>query len=396
MKHFKRITCIIYVLVLTAFCVGATNNRFDITQSIKVATYDVKVEDNVVHLSNVLVDNGTTYVPLREICWELGYYANWEQDNWAVNIFPYESKKINVSPTTKLKDEGVIPDKETALTIGKAMLEKYAGKELEYENEEVVYKLDATYLENEEAWLVIQTFKFKNPLSGGGADYNYFPQIKLNKYTGKVLYINAPASEMEDETELVPFETNNLWGYKNVKGEVVVQPRYVSANQFSEGRGLVRKSSGQNGQYGFVDINGKEVIPCAFYAAYDFCDGAALVSLAENTDDSRFTYIDMNGERLFEKEFDLARNFSQGYAAVLKEGFAAPHPLGNTNQKWSYINKKGSYATELTFEEANDFKDGYAIVKNNGKYGAINDKFEIVVEYQYDKTEEVEKFLKEN
>lgn len=196
------------------------------------------------------------------------------------------------------------------------------------------------------------------------------------------------------EQKLIPFETNNIWGYKNAKGEVVVQPQYVSANQFSEGRGLVRKARGQNGQYGFVDISGKEVIPCSFYTAYDFCDGVALVSLAETTGDSRWTYIDMNGERLFEKEFVLARNFSQGYAAVLKEGSAAPTPLGNGNQKWSYINKEGAYVTELTFEEAYYFKDSYAVVKNNGKYGVINDKFEVVVDYQYDKTEEVKNVLK--
>ncbi len=191
MKYFKRITCVVSVLVFVVLFACAMNDQFDIAQRIKVATYDVKIENDVVNLSSVLVDNGTTYVPLRELCWELGYYANWEQENWAVNIFPYESKKINVSPTTKLKDEGVIPDKETALTVGKAILEKYAEKNLEYENEEAIYKLDATYLENEEAWLVIQIFTFKNPSSGGGADPNYFPQIKLNKHTGEVLYINV-------------------------------------------------------------------------------------------------------------------------------------------------------------------------------------------------------------
>ncbi|MBQ2743808.1 MAG: hypothetical protein IJF32_13535 [Oscillospiraceae bacterium] len=193
MKCFKCIILAICFLVLCcAIAIASDTSAFDTMKNFKAATYDIKLENEVISFKKpVLVEDGNTYVALRDICWALGYYADWEQRDWEVNIFPYRSKQIEVSPTTKLKDEGVIPDEETALAVGKVILEKYAEKELEYETDIMKYQLTASYLADEDAWLIIQTVKPKNPLGGGGEDINHRPQIKLDKMTGEVLYINT-------------------------------------------------------------------------------------------------------------------------------------------------------------------------------------------------------------
>lgn len=101
-----------------------------------------------------------------------------------------DDQKTLVSDKTAFRDEGVIPDEETALAVGKIILEKYAGKKMEYETDEKRYYLIATYFKETNTWCIMQWFDYKN---GGGwaASGIYLPYVKINKSTGEVLYINT-------------------------------------------------------------------------------------------------------------------------------------------------------------------------------------------------------------
>lgn len=195
----------------------------------------------------------------------------------------------------------------------------------------------------------------------------------------------------KDESVLHPFESNGLWGYMDQEGNQVVPPTYYEANEFSEGLALVKANSGENGQYGFIDETGIVVIDCSYAQASSFHNGAALVSLATRTDEDRWSYIDKQGNRLFDKEFVMAYDFSENYAVVLKEGYGFPvPPTVDIPKRWSYITKTGDYATELDFEEARAFDKGYAVVKNDGKWGLINTDFEFVLPCKYDSIEQLD------
>ena len=208
-----------------------------------------------------------------------------------------------------------------------------------------------------------------------GVDVNWHGERKL---------ITLDTPSIVEEERMHPFELEGLWGYINERWEVVLPPKYHWAEEFSEDLALVSKSSGSDGQYGFIDKAGNEVIPCIYYQAYSFNSGAALVSLATHTDEDRWSYIDTQGNRLFEKEFVLAHSFSENYAVVLKEGYGFPMPPAlDIPKKWSYIDKSGEFATELDFQEARGFDRGYAQVKNDGKWGVIDLEFNLVIPYQY-------------
>lgn len=195
----------------------------------------------------------------------------------------------------------------------------------------------------------------------------------------------------EKKADLHFFETPDYkYGFADENNNVVIEPIYSYAEEFSEKRALVCKNPNASGEFGFIDENGEEVIPCIYYNAESFRDGAAVVSLAENTDEGKYIYIDKEGNRLFDREFDAAWSFSEGYAVVLKEGRLFPRTKGSELPKWSYINKEGEYATELDFEDAGTFSNGYASVKNNGKWGIINRNFELVIPYKYDEIKIVE------
>lgn len=196
---------------------------------------------------------------------------------------------------------------------------------------------------------------------------------------------NNDCDENNGKNLLYPYEEDGMWGYKDKDGNVIVYPEYYEANEFSNGLGLVMTSKGQDGNYGYINNKGEIAIPCIYPYAENFSDGAALVNLSNSTDIDMWRYIDCDGNYLFNKTVELPHSFHNGYAVVLKEGNSYPTPANkNITKKWSYINKNGEFATEMIFEEAGDFCNGIAPVKNNGKWGVIDNKFNIIVDYKYE------------
>jgi hypothetical protein len=70
-------------------------------------------------------------------------------------------------------------------------------------------------------------------------------------------------------------------------------------------------------------------------------------------------FIDRNGNKLFNQEFKKANSFSKGLAPVFN-GF-----------KWGYINTKGVLVIDYIFEDASDFLNNLARVKYNDLWGLL-------------------------
>jgi hypothetical protein len=60
--------------------------------------------------------------------------------------------------------------------------------------------------------------------------------------------------------DLIPFEEDKLWGYKDSHGSVRIDPQYDYATKFLFGYGVVLK----NDSVGAIDKNGKVVIPIQY------------------------------------------------------------------------------------------------------------------------------------
>ena len=65
-------------------------------------------------------------------------------------------------------------------------------------------------------------------------------------------------------------------------------------------------------------------------------------------------------------------SFSEGLSAVKK------------NEKWGYINKKGKVVIQFKYDEVYNFFEGLAIVKIKNKYGIIDKKGKVVIPIKYD------------
>lgn len=53
------------------------------------------------------------------------------------------------------------------------------------------------------------------------------------------------------------------------------------------------------------------------------------------------------------------------------------------NGKWGFVNNNNKVIIEPQYDEAKSFSGGLAAVKMNGKWGFINDEGRIVIDYQF-------------
>ena len=136
---------------------------------------------------------------------------------------------------------------------------------------------------------------------------------------------------------LYPIKKDGRWGYLNNKLEIVLPPRFLHAEDFSEG--LAAVSDNVTDAAG----NSQELYGC----------------------------IDSAGKLIVDYKYDKIYSFSEGLAAVMKDG------------KYGYIDKKGVEVVPLVYEDGSSFSEGLAVVKSNGKNGFIDKNGKMVIEPRF-------------
>jgi len=129
---------------------------------------------------------------------------------------------------------------------------------------------------------------------------------------------------------LYPFQEDRLWGYKDDFGNVVIEPQFRGARDFSEGLAFVVIGYPEIVQRGFIDLTGELVIPFPLgrLDIGDFSEGFAHVNKREwdfererpNVDSTfgPYVFIDRTGQNAFGREFREVRPFDEnGYALVI-------------------------------------------------------------------------------
>ncbi|OFX39327.1 MAG: hypothetical protein A2X08_04185 [Bacteroidetes bacterium GWA2_32_17] len=159
----------------------------------------------------------------------------------------------------------------------------------------------------------------------------------------------------------------NLYGFINKKGEIIINPQFKSAISFSEGLAVV--SDGE--KYGYIDKNGKYVINPQFDAAGDFKNGMAIISQG-----SMYGYIDKEGKIIINPQFKYALNFSVDNDIAL---------VWSSDGKAGFIDKEGKYLINPQFEKGTNFYGDIAFVRSADKWGIIDKEGKYIVNPQFDK-----------
>jgi hypothetical protein len=257
------------------------------------------------------------------------------------------------------------------------------------------------YINTEGSFIIKPQFTIANDFSEGLAEVWINNKHYYIDTVGKIMFETQfkNAGKFYSGMSRVYSNEGYTKGFINRKGELVIKPDYLYAEDFSEGMTNVSEkfldeagnttleSSGYKINKGFSEglaqVNLSNEVPAYIdkkgkialnlknlhvTSAYSFSDGMAVVSRSDN--DHKSGYINKNGRLIIPFLYVEAHGFSEGLASVKKD----------INGKWGYINKRGECVIKQRFTEVpfNGFQNGLAFVKENGKWGYINPHGEYV------------------
>ncbi|MFA7081437.1 MAG: WG repeat-containing protein [Bacteroidales bacterium] len=232
----------------------------------------------------------------------------------------------------------------------------------------------------------------------------------MNKITLKLLLIcsmfvfGISCSNSGDngqlDTSLIPVKSGDKWGYINKKGEYTINPQFEAADFFKNGLAMIKSL---DGKIGYISKDGKFTISAKYKEGTPFNDGLAFVvsdgdypTCIDKSDKVIFTlkqanyvfefseglamfedlkekfgFVDKLGKIVVNPQYEKARSFSEGYAAVCKE------------DKWGFIDKTGKVVIKPQFKSVNDFHSGRAAFSDGKQYGFIDIKGSYLVNPQF-------------
>jgi hypothetical protein len=169
---------------------------------------------------------------------------------------------------------------------------------------------------------------------------------------------------------LLPFEdqTTHLWGYRTSGGAVMIEPRFLIAEQFSHhGMAAVVDESG----WQYIDGQGSAVIrPFVFDNGPDpFHEGLARFKTGEH-----FGFFDERGRVIIAARFDFAAPFADGLAAFCQGCKARAEGEYHRYEGgvWGFIDKAGNVVITPKYAVAEAFAQGQARVMLDGRWVTIN------------------------
>jgi hypothetical protein len=166
-----------------------------------------------------------------------------------------------------------------------------------------------------------------------------------------------------------------LWGFIDTTGTCVIEPQFLRAYSFSNGRAAVEK----NGAFGYIDPDGEMVIKPQYANARRFGNGHAPV-LVEQSGEETWGYIDRSGEMVIEPQYANALPFSEGRAVVDADG-------DSFDNEYRFIDRSGKVVLEVPSSSiggALSFSGGLAPVKGVfDEWGYVDRDGETVLEHTY-------------
>lgn len=167
----------------------------------------------------------------------------------------------------------------------------------------------------------------------------------------------------------------NHWGFINLEGDWAVQPDYVQIREFDHDLAAVKKPEEGGWEFlsshwAFIDRIGQQVIgPSEISSLASFSEDLCAVIQNEKTG-----YMNKSGEVVIPYQFEFARNFSGGLAAITLV----------KNGKFGYIDAHGRTIIAPQYYTAGSFVEGSAIVgieKDVGPWHLIDSQGKVLADF---------------
>jgi hypothetical protein len=154
---------------------------------------------------------------------------------------------------------------------------------------------------------------------------------------------------------------DGLCGFINLSGGLEVPLRYTRIRSYHEGLAAFARPNPSGGPdaVGYLDRRGRETFTDQsgrITVLGDFYDGLARFKTA----DDKWGYLGRNFRPRIDAQFDDARDFTNGVAAV------------RVGEKWGFIDKTGKLAIQPVYDAADDMDDPLAMVTQDKLVGYVN------------------------
>lgn len=214
---------------------------------------------------------------------------------------------------------------------------------------------------------------------------------------------------------------NGKYGFMNTTGKVVIPAKYIRVwyPDFSEGLAFVSEEQASNEDFIWICIDtlGKKVfdVEKKCYPEESFSEGYAVIS---NWVSGNYWFINKEGKNAFDNKFGYACKFTNGLARVSDEkfGFSSSYFINKLGEYVNYLPIGGSvfdngisycYSQLIdtlgnvlidNIDEWTGASDEFLKVRRNDKWGFIDRKGNIIIDFQYeqDRRKEFDKFLNLN
>jgi hypothetical protein len=205
-------------------------------------------------------------------------------------------------------------------------------------------------------------------------DMNTITDIPYN--TEGIEYVSEIAREIGDNG-LFPIKDyeSGLWGYMDINGNMVIEPKYKDAERFINGRAVV----GKYGEKGVIDSEGNYKIEPIFDDISLLKNGIAFAVREESDECGLFIDVDGNilpGEGTFAKDFRefLYDEFDNDFFPVKD---SATNLIG-------FVDENIDYKIAPKYYDARNFTHGMAPVKDEyGRWGYVDTTGKEVIPCQF-------------
>ncbi len=157
---------------------------------------------------------------------------------------------------------------------------------------------------------------------------------------------------------------NGKTGFRDLDGNIVIEPIYDNAEMFSEGFATVQIGN----KYGLIDETGRYVLQLRDMEYL----GSVHNGLASFRGNDKYGFMDSKGEVKIKPAFDWAGDFSEGLCVVRNDN----GKIGSG--KYGYTDTTGKLVVDFKFEYAEPFQNGRAKFKSDSLWGAIDKTGKII------------------
>lgn len=209
------------------------------------------------------------------------------------------------------------------------------------------------------------------------------------------LAFTLPVFAQNADMSLIPYRQGNLWGYSSSDKTIIIKPEYEEAHRFYEGFAAVKKG----GKFGYINKEGKVVIPFKFFSAkafqFGFYGSDTKPNAKEKAPATQKTVL-FAGASLTATGYEICIDTKGNQLAkcpAINENTVAD------NDKPATVTVVSNYSTiqksELFDKITGDYKivpgadETYYIAVRNNNYGVFNNKFDVIVPFEYSSIEKI-------